>query len=113
MNSSGDSKPQATTISCRLSSVLDWKFATRCAFSGITSPRWRAGELVATPVGQVPVWQRRDWTQPSENMKARAALHQLAPSAAFIAMEDPENTFSDAASLTLSFRPVPIRALFT
>ena len=59
------------------------------------------------------MWQRSDCTQPSENMKARAALHQFAPSAAFIAMAEPENTFSDAASLILPFRPVPISALLT
>ena len=81
--------------------------------SGITRPRWRAGELVATPVVQVPVWPRSNRAQPSENMKARAALHPLAPSAAFMAIEEPENSLSDAASSILPLRPVPISALLT
>jgi hypothetical protein len=62
-------------MSCNASSVLRWKRATRSAFSGMTSARWRAGDWVVTPVVQVSVCHRIDWTQPSENMKDRAALH--------------------------------------
>jgi hypothetical protein len=36
---------------------------------------------VLTPVGQVFVWQRRAWMQPSENMKPRAVLTKSAPAA--------------------------------
>src|SRR3546814_13278592 len=54
--------------------VEAWKRRTRSALSGITRPRWRFGSCVATPVGQVSVWHLSDWTQPSENMKARAAF---------------------------------------
>ena len=53
--------------------------ATRRYFSSTTSPRCRRLLCVVTPVGQVLVWQRSAWMQPSENMKPRAVLMKSAP----------------------------------
>jgi hypothetical protein len=47
-----------------------------------------AGPCVATPVGQLPVWQVCAYKQPSANMKPRAELHQSAPSVITRAMSN-------------------------
>src|SRR3546814_959489 len=57
------------------------------------------------------VWHLSDWTQPSENMKARAAFDQSAPSAQLTASPAPEWTWPEAARRISSLSPQPTSAL--
>src|SRR3546814_7022358 len=77
----GSSSRIAQLMSHKAETVAAWKRCTRSALSSTTRPLWRPASCVATPVGHISVWHLSDWTQPSENMKARAAFDQSAPSA--------------------------------
>jgi len=68
---------------------------------------------VLTPVGQLSLWQLSDWMQPIENMKARAALHQSAPSAMARAMSNALAILPAAPIRTRSRTPMPMSALCT
>lgn len=54
--------------------VERWNRSTRSDLSATSRARARRGSWVVTPTGQVLVWQRCAWMQPTANIIARAAL---------------------------------------
>ena len=78
---------------------------------GTTSARCSFGFCVVTPTGQAFVLQRWAWMQPTENMNARAELHQSAPSASAVAIAEPVTILPLAPSLIWSRMPAPTSVL--
>ena len=68
---------------------------------------------VVTPTGHLLVWQRCDWMQPTANMKARAELHQSAPSAIDRAIADAVTILPLAPTLSRSRMPAPTSVFWT
>ena len=76
--------------------------------------RAAAGRILGGNAGRArSVWQLSDWMQPIENMKARAALHQSAPSASARAMSKAVAILPAAPMRMRSRTPMPTSALCT
>src|SRR5262249_10347351 len=65
------------------------------------------------PTGHLLVWQRWDWMQPTANMKARAELHQSAPSAIDLAIAEAVTILPLAPILNRSRTPAPTNVFST